>query len=291
MKKKVIFLLIMTILFNTFCISGVASENSEEEVFMVEKKDFSTGEISTVEIPVVDEADEAEAFIPDGESIIEGRNIIGTDERSRVATELSNSMMPFRGVGLLEVTWNNGAVSWGTGWLFGPNDIATAGHMVYNSERGGYASRIVFYPALNGPKGPANGYIATNVSASVDYLLGDEQNDYAVFEVGSNIGNNFGYFGWATSISPGARIQSIGYPGDKPQFEMWHCYGVCQRLLQHSFLHTLDTVKSQSGSPVYTPTDTKVRGIHIGFNNELINNEATLIQGELANLLYNRRNH
>ena len=99
MKKKVIFLLIMTILFNTFCISGVASENSEEEVFMVEKKDFSTGEISTVEIPVVDEADEAEAFIPDGESIIEGRNIIGTDERSRVATELSNSMMPFRGVG------------------------------------------------------------------------------------------------------------------------------------------------------------------------------------------------
>ena len=257
MKKKVIFLLIMTILFNTFCISGVASENSEEEVFMVEKKDFSTGEISTVEIPVVDEADEAEAFIPDGESIIEGRNIIGTDERSRVATELSNSMMPFRGVGLLEVTWNNGAVSWGTGWLFGPNDIATAGHMVYNSERGGYASRIVFYPALNGPKGPANGYIATNVYASVDYLLGDEQNDYAVFEVGSNIGNNFGYFGWATSISPGARIQSIGYPGDKPQFEMWHCYGVCQRLLQHSFLHTLDTVKSQSGSPVYTPTDTK----------------------------------
>ena len=72
---------------------------------------------------------------------------------------------------------------------------------------------------------------------------------------------------------------------------MWHCYGVCQRLLQHSFLHTLDTVKSQRGSPVYTPTDTKVRGIHIGFNNELINNEATLIQGELANLLYNRRNH
>ncbi len=39
-KKKGIFLLIMTILFNTFYISGVASENSEEEVFLVEKKIF-----------------------------------------------------------------------------------------------------------------------------------------------------------------------------------------------------------------------------------------------------------
>ena len=33
--------------------------------------------------------------------------------------------------------------------FFGPNDVATAAHVEYSQENGGYPSSIIFYPGVN----------------------------------------------------------------------------------------------------------------------------------------------
>ena len=45
--------------------------------------------------------------------------------------------------------------------------------------------------------------------------------DYGVFSLDTNIGDSLGYFGWTTSATAGQTVQVLGYPDDKPQFELW----------------------------------------------------------------------
>ena len=47
--------------------------------------------------------------------------------------------------GVVFVTWPDGTRSQGTCAVVGQNDILTAGHVVYNPDRGGWASDIDFY--------------------------------------------------------------------------------------------------------------------------------------------------
>ncbi len=227
------------------------------------------------------------------DSSIQPYVIIGKDNRKRVSVKLSNSKFPYCGVGVVASTWPTGKIGWATGWMFGPNDIATAGHAIYNKKEGGYPSKIVFYPAQNGPiLAPQIGYKAINVFVPSKYRKGGKGSsayDYGVFEVKSNIGKRYGYFGWNSSISMGAALETVGYPFDKTKYEMWKCYGKVMQVHKRYFSHSADAVKSQSGSPLFSPKNKIVRGIHRGGSG--VDNYAIKITADFSNLLYKRRNN
>ena len=63
--------------------------------------------------------------------------IIDVDDRYRIPASLSSTTFPYCSYGVVSCTWPNGASSFGTGWLFGPNDVATIAVLpaTYQSER------------------------------------------------------------------------------------------------------------------------------------------------------------
>ena len=48
-------------------------------------------------------------------------------------------------IGIVFVTWPDGQRSSATCAVVGQNDILTAGHVVYNPDRGGWATGLEFY--------------------------------------------------------------------------------------------------------------------------------------------------
>lgn len=289
MKKFLGLLLTISILCGLLSISAFANESTTSSSINVESKNFNTDEITTIDIPFTDDANTADAFIPENmdlNSSVQPRDIIGEDDRTRVPTEISSSMLPFSGVGLVVATFGEKDVQKGTGWLFGPNDVATSAHITYSKEYG-FPTEVRFYPAQNGALGPKMGYIATNLFVPSKYINGDGSYDYSVFELNSNLGNTYGYFGWDSAISEGEVLHTVGYPGDKPKYEMWFTFGSVSLVYPRHFRHLLDTYGGQSGSPLYTPSDKRVRGIHRKGND--IDNIAIRITTDFANLLSSRR--
>ena len=88
----------------------------------------------------------------------------------------------------MSCTWPNGASSFGTGWLFGPNDVATAAHVVYSQENGGYPSSIIFYPGVNN----SGSIVGASYKATIAVLPAtyqserDETKDYAFLSLNYN---------------------------------------------------------------------------------------------------------
>ena len=56
--------------------------------------------------------------------------IIDVDDRYRIPASLSSTTFPYCSYGVVSCTWPDGTSSFGTGWLFGPNDVAIAAHVV-----------------------------------------------------------------------------------------------------------------------------------------------------------------
>jgi len=82
----------------------------------------------------------------------------------------------------------DGTSSFGTGWLFGPNDVATAAHVVYSQENGGYPSSIIFYPGVNN----SGSIVGASYKATIAVLPAtyqserDETKDYAFLSLNYN---------------------------------------------------------------------------------------------------------
>ena len=88
----------------------------------------------------------------------------------------------------MSCTWPDEASSFGTGWLFGPNDVATAAHVVYSQENGGYPSSIIFYPGVNN----SGSIVGASYKATIAVLPAtyqserDETKDYAFLSLNYN---------------------------------------------------------------------------------------------------------
>lgn len=64
-------------------------------------------------------------------------------------TPVNNAEWPFRSVCYVEVTFPSGRVYSGSGVLVGPNDVLTAGHLVYDSANHAWASSVRVIPAYD----------------------------------------------------------------------------------------------------------------------------------------------
>lgn len=88
-----------------------------------------------------------EAYNPCG-NVASTFKLIGDDERVRIN---NTSVFPYSTVAYMNITFPNGSVQAGTAFMIYKNVALTAGHCLYNSSKGGWATSVTIYPGKNGP--------------------------------------------------------------------------------------------------------------------------------------------
>lgn len=213
--------------------------------------------------------------------------IIGLDTRVKVYT----TDYPARAVAL--ITFDGGRC---TGWLYGSDVVATAGHCVHEGPGGNWRTGVTVYPGYNGadaanpaPFGSCGASWLGSVHGWVAHR--DEQYDYGVVKLNCTIGNTTGWFGYWWQSASLLRLNTIigGYPADKPLEQWWSSDQVRAATLRQVF-YMNDTIGGNSGGPVWQDRDgpyamaIHAYGLH-GRSPHGTNNHGTRITKEVFNNL------
>lgn len=177
--------------------------------------------------------------------------IIGPDQRTRVNP---TTVYPNRAIVL--ITFDGGRC---TGWLYGKDTVATAGHCVHSGGSGGtWKTNVRIYPGRNGASSPYGSCSAKRLHSVVGWTRDrNEQYDYGAIKLNCNVGNTTGWFGlwWQDASLNGTQSQISGYPGDKP-LEQWRSVDQVRVSQSNQIFYFNDTLGGMSGSPVYTQRPT-----------------------------------
>ena len=188
-------------------------------------------------------------FIPNSTVEYSLRSIIGSDERVKVST----ADYPYRAICFIRITFPDSAVSIGSAWMYW-NDVAiTAGHCVYSSDHGGWASSIEVIPGADGSSRPYGTAWSTVIHTSNKWINEhNEEYDYGVIELNTSIGDKTGYFGTHYSFwsLKNKNITVSGYPGEYYR-QQWAMSGKVKKNTTRKIYYNIDTTGGQSGCPVY----------------------------------------
>lgn len=253
---------------------------TEENTIEIYRRNLVTGEEATESVIVSDDENvlNAEGFQVEG---IATNMIIGEDETTPVPEMLMNNT-PYSAIGRVRATFSDGTIAEGTGFLFGPNDVATAAHVLY--QNGYVAQKVNFW--LPGVGGPVAYYEGRELVIPTEYKTGYSVNyDWGMFHINSNIGNTKGYLGWTQNISINTTVQVIGYASSR----MIMAGRQIKEVTDHMILYDVDTLPGQSGSPVLNRmAGDVVVGIHDGPLYQL--NQGCRVTPVMATLLSKYRN-
>jgi len=178
-------------------------------------------------------------------------SLFGPDNRIRI-----NPTTSFPASAVVFITRNGAGHC--TGWLFGPDIVATAGHCVHTGGSGGtWYTGLAVWPGRNGASAPF-GSCAPRLLHSVTgwTVNGDETFDYGAIKLNCTIGNTTGWFGywWQSATLAGFSTLINGYPGDKPFGQQWRGDSVARTVAvsqTSQIFYTNDTAGGMSGSAVY----------------------------------------
>ncbi|MEV4760939.1 trypsin-like serine protease [Micromonospora sp. NPDC049559] len=179
-------------------------------------------------------------------------SIFGPDDRVRINPTTS---YPARAVVMIT---RNGAAHC-TGWLYGPDIVATAGHCVHSGGSGGswYTGQLTVWPGRNGSSAPYGSCTARTLYSVTGWTSsGDEAYDYGAIKLNCTIGYTVGWFGywWQAASLAGTSTLINGYPGEKPFGEQWRGDSVARTVAvsqTNQIFYSNDTTGGMSGSPVY----------------------------------------
>ncbi len=139
---------------------------------------------------------------------------------------------PYQDVGVLIVSWPDGTQSIATAVLVGRNDVLTAGHAIYNPDRGGWATKYDVYfgadfnytrSAFDDPgtavhptrwsvlNWPDLGYANTDNTTMVQ---AEAQYDVALLGLDRAVGDTLGWLGMAAGYDGTQVAEAIGYPSN-----------------------------------------------------------------------------
>jgi glutamyl endopeptidase len=213
------------------------------------------------------------------------QSVIGADSRYQIT---GTTAYPYSAI--VHITSSIGGC---TGWLIGPDTVATAGHCVYG---GGWATNVTVYPGRNGSSTPygscgyrtlytVNGWVN---SSSPEY-------DYGAIKLNCTIGNSTGWFGfrWQSADLTGQASYISGYPGDKPYGTQWRSNDSVRITEARRLFYANDTYGGHSGSPVWndgascSPCGIAIHAYGVGSNGY---NGGTRITQEVFNNLLSWKN-
>ncbi|MGR9108502.1 MAG: trypsin-like serine peptidase [Gammaproteobacteria bacterium] len=174
--------------------------------------------------------------------------VLGYDSRYRLYT----TTYPERAIGLL--TFNQSGSSFiCTGFLIGPDTVATAGHCVHEGNGGNFSTNVRFYPGRN-VSSPFGSCSARRLFTVGGWSQSGSPNfDYGAVKLNCRVGNTVGWFGyfWQSATLVGLPVQISGYPSDKPFGTHWSTSGDIEisEVFRTRYRH--DTAGGQSGAPVF----------------------------------------
>lgn len=210
--------------------------------------------------------------------------VIGADDRVRIN---DTTKTPWKRICHLRITAANGKAFLGTGFFIGPRTIVTAGHCVYLHNEGGWAKNIVVTPGRNAAASPFNSFASSNLRSVKGWVNSKNRNyDYGVIilpktdKVSADIGS-FGFGNFSDAALIARKLNTAGYPGDKPSGTMWYHGRKAKSLTARTITYDIDTAGGQSGSPVWMKKDGKriIVGIHT--NGAASGNSATRVTKEV----------
>lgn len=225
MKKILsIFIAMYTLVFTTFNVSATNTISSKKSSTKL-RFDMATRTVQEVDDDLVSETESYTSRTFDGEyspeysvdsldndSIINPQYLLGNWDAINPATGGQ-----YRNTVFILVTAPNGSSHAGTGFMIGPSAVATAAHVVYNTNFGGdnYIESGKVYPAFADGSTP---YGSAAITEIVLYNAWTEDHDieydWAIIELNSNIGNNVGWLGlkYQSDSYNGTSISINGYP-------------------------------------------------------------------------------
>jgi V8-like Glu-specific endopeptidase len=120
----------------------------------------------------------------------------------------------------IQVAWDDGTFTRGSGAMVGRNDVLTASHVVYSP--GKTAVDIDVFPAYDGAEGPwgsfTDGTWQTNYyevgNADKTISKSDSAWDLAVIGLSDAMGDRTGWYGMRSHQDDGT-YELLGYPGDQ----------------------------------------------------------------------------
>ncbi len=183
-----------------------------------------------------------EGFIPE--------TVCGRDDRIEVT---NTTVVPWRWICKLIITFPNGASGGCTGWFIGPKAVMTAGHCVYSRANGGWARQIEVIPGMRGAIRPYGSMIGTSFRSVTGWTQNSDPNyDYGCIILPSP--TQLGYFGFAALTDASLQnllVNNSGYPGDKTFGTQWYNAGRVTNVTARKIYYMLDTYGGQSGSPTW----------------------------------------
>lgn len=195
-------------------------------------------------------------FLSQGATAQEG-TVFGEDDRVPVA---DTTAAPYNAICKLKITYQNGTTGDGTGFLYGPGLLATAGHCLYDTSygRGGQVASVTVYPGLNAEGAPfgsrelrednAGFYLPERWKQDRDWRF-----DYGViafFEPFEEV-QPLQLADWETypdSALAGTEALIAGYDGAMQSPLLAH--GMLSLVREDDLLYRLDISHGQSGAPI-----------------------------------------
>ncbi|MGE0724582.1 MAG: trypsin-like peptidase domain-containing protein, partial [Alphaproteobacteria bacterium] len=195
--------------------------------------------------------------------------IFGADDRVPV---FDTTVLPARAVVQIITRFPDGLEEVSTGVLVGPNDLLTAGHVLYEASFGGHVEAVLATPARNGALAPFGTASAVSIQVNPAWIAANDRDgvvlpsfdhDLALVTLDRNVGAIAGMLPFGVLADPvGRPVTSIGYPGDLGGDMPVQTAGVVDEADAETLIFTddLDALAGQSGSPLIS--DGEVVGIY-----------------------------
>ena len=237
-------------------------DTKELEYSSFTASDF-TCDTQSSQVYIPDELMSQSGLIENGDQI---NGIVGSDDRVKVG---NTAVGPWCNTVKLLIKGADNKSYMGSGFMIGPNSVATAGHCVYNTDWNGWAKSITVIPALNGTTQPYGSATSYNLECGGDWYNSNyNQDDWGVIRINANLGNSTGWLGlrWQSSSYNGSTVKAVGYPStDKTH--MYYGSGKVKSSSARTLSGDWDLSGGQSGGPVhiyYSSTGYTAVGINRG---------------------------
>lgn len=228
-----------------------------ENVERITKTAFKSEVQNKMQTMNLDEEYIIEAYnpgIPEEDSGIMPFAVHGDDDRTKVNPK-NSPYCRILALRLGQDTNGNGTCNaWylGTGFLEGPDVMATAGHNFWSSSDG-WVEECRIYVRQNSSTYGKKFYYPLKWTCPSNYTKSGNTNyDWCAVTLQNNLGSSNGWFGkgWSKSNINGKRVTVSGYPGDHAGFQ-YKDSGKTKSSTTYKVKYDIDTAGGQSGSPVY----------------------------------------